>query len=91
MINLDDKKKNEYIGFHRNTAVCLDSFGIEYIPQNELNKIKDKSITHIIFRVQDDDPIKCGFYCITYIEYMLTGKTLLYYTNSSSLKICSLQ
>ena len=23
----------------------------------------------------------CGFYCITFIEYMLVGKTLLDYTN----------
>ena len=25
----------------------------------------------------------CGFYCIAFIEYMLTGKTLLDYINSS--------
>ena len=27
----------------------------------------------------------CGFYCIAFIEYMLVGKTLLYYTNLFSL------
>ena len=27
----------------------------------------------------------CGFYCITLIEYMLAGKTLLDYTNFFSL------
>ena len=27
----------------------------------------------------------CGFYCITFIEYMLSGKTLLDYTNLFSL------
>ena len=26
----------------RNTAVYFDSFGIEYIPQKVLNKVKDK-------------------------------------------------
>ena len=65
----------------RNTAVYFDSFGIEYIPQEVLNKIKDKSITHNIFRIQDNESIMCGFYCITFIEYMLSGKTLLDYTN----------
>ena len=25
--------------------------------------------------------IMCGFYCIAFIEYMLSGKTLLDYTN----------
>ena len=26
----------------------------------------------------------CGFYCLAFIEYMIVGKTLLYYTNSFS-------
>ena len=46
-----------------------------------MNKIKDKSITLNILRVQDNDSIMCEFYCIAFIEYMLAGKTLLDYTN----------
>ena len=38
----------------RHTAAYFDSFGIEYIPQEVLNKIKDKPITHKIFRTQDN-------------------------------------
>ena len=74
----------EHNGFHftdRNTAVYFDCFGIEYIPQKVLNKIKDKWITHNIFRIQDNESIMCGFYFIAFIEYMLTGKNLLDYTN----------
>ena len=66
------------------TKIQLDYFGpvgIEYIPQEVLNKIKDKSITHNIFRIQDNESIMCKFYCITFIEYMLAEKTLLDYTN----------
>ena len=59
----------------------FDYFGTEYIPQEALNKIKDKSITHNIFRVQVNESIISGFYCIDFIEYMLSGKTLLDYTN----------
>ena len=59
----------------------FDSVGIEYIPQELLNKIKDKSITHNIFRIQDNDSVIFGFYCIAFIDYMLAGKTLLDYTN----------
>ena len=55
------------------------------MPQGVLNKIKDKSITHNIFRIEDNDYIMCGFYCIAFIEYMVAGKTLLDYTNSFSL------
>ena len=50
----------------RNTAVHFDSVGIEYIPQEVLNKIKDKSITHNIFRIQDDSSIMCGF-CLLHL------------------------
>ena len=46
-----------------------------------MNKIRDKSITLNIFRIQDNESIMCGFYCIAFIEYMLSGKTLLDYTN----------
>ena len=45
----------------KNTAVYFDSFGTEYIPQEVLNNIRDKSITHNIFRIQDNKPIVCGF------------------------------
>ena len=57
MINLDDRKKSKgthwvslFIG--RNLTVYFDSFEIEYIPLEVLNKIKDKSITHNIFIMQ---------------------------------------
>ena len=66
------------------TKIQLDyfgPFGIEYIFQEVLNKIKDKLITHNIFRIQDNESIMCKFYCITFIEYMLAEKTLLDYTN----------
>ena len=60
--------------------MSFDSFGIEYIPLEVLNKIKDKSITRNIFRIQDDESIMCGCYCIALIEYMIEGKILLDYT-----------
>ena len=57
------------------------SFGIEYIPQEVLNKIRDKSIIHNIFRIKDNKSIMSGFYCIAFIEFMFAGKILLDYTN----------
>ena len=71
VMNLDDKKRK---GTHqvslfnvRNTAVYFDSFGIEDIPSEALKKIKDKSITCNAFRMQDNESILCGFYCIAFI------------------------
>ena len=58
-------------------SYVLDSFGIEYIPQEVLNEIKDKLITHKVFRIQDNESILCRFYCIAFIEYMLVRGTLL--------------
>ena len=85
VINLDDKKNK---GTHwvltfidRKKAVYFDSLGIEYIPQKVLNKIKDKSIIHNIYRIQHNNYVMWGFYCIVFIEYMLAGKTLLDCTN----------
>ena len=62
----------------RNAVVYSDFFGIEYVPQEVLSKIRDKSITHNIFKIQDDESLLCGFHCIAFIEYMLAGKTLLH-------------
>ena len=71
----------------RNTVVYFNSFGIEHIPQQVLHKIKDKSITHNIFRMQDSDSIIYGSYWIAFIEYMLAGKTLLDYSNLFFLQV----
>ena len=59
----------------------FDSFRIEYIAHEVLSKIKDKSITHSIFRIQSGYSVMWGCYCIAFIAYMLAGKTLLDYTN----------
>ena len=83
--NLDDKnsKRSHWVSLFidRNLAVYFDFFGIEYIPQNILNKIRYKSITRNIFRIQDNEFFMCGIYGIVFIEYMLAEKCLLDYTN----------
>ena len=62
-------------------AVYFDFFGIEYILQQVLDKVEDKSIMHNIFRIQDDDSVMCRFYCINFIKYMSAEKCLLDSTN----------
>ena len=90
IINLPRIKDRAYVSkskrwdslfIDRNTAVYFDSFGIEYSPQEVLNKIRDKWITQNILRIQDNESVMCGFCCITFIEYMPARKTLLDYTN----------
>ena len=71
------------IGFlyllNQNT-VYFDSFGAEHIPK-EINKFINNDIERSIFRIQADDSIMCGYFCIEFINYMLKGQTLLDYTN----------
>ena len=68
MVNLDDKKRNvpRWVSFFidRNTTVYFDTFEIEYITQEVLNKSKDKLILHNIFRAQSGDSVMCVFCCI---------------------------
>ena len=83
------KKKGTHwvsLFFDRSTVVYIDSSGNEYILEEVSNKVKDKSITRKMFRMEDDDSIMYGFYCITFIEYIFTEKHLLDNTNLFSLK-----
>ena len=68
----------------------FDCLGIEYIPQNILDKIKYKSITHSIL-CYFDDFIICRFYCVTLIEYINVEETFLDYTGlfSGIVKPCT--
>ena len=69
-------KKTHWVSLfiNKNITVYFDSFGIEYIPQEVLNEIRDKSITHNMVRIQDDKSIMCRFYWIAFIEYMPARK-----------------
>ena len=46
-----------------------------------LKKIRDKSITHSIFKIQDNKSIRWGFYCNAFIEYTLARKAFLDYSD----------
>ena len=61
-------------------TVYFDSFGVEHIPK-EINKFIHNEIKSNIFRIQAYDSIMSRYFCIEFINYLLKGKTLLYYTN----------
>ena len=91
VINLDDKdrKGTHWVSLFidRNTSVYFSSFGIEYISQEVSKKIRDKSISHNKFRIQDNDSIMYGFllYHFHRMYAVLAGKTFLDYTSLVSL------
>ena len=63
------KKKNEIVYF--------DSFGVEHIPKEIKKFISNKNIKANIYRIQANNSIMCGYFCIGFIDFMLEGKTLI--------------
>ena len=68
----------------KNEIVHFDSFG-EHIPKEIKEFIEktsgNKNIRANIFRIQENNSIMCGYFCIGFIDFMLAGKKLTDYTN----------
>ena len=65
----------------RYEVVYFDRFGVEYVPEEIKKFIGNKNIKANIFRVQANDSVMCGYFCIGFIDFMLAGKKLTDYTN----------
>ena len=65
----------------RNEIVYFDSFGVEYVPEEIKEFVGNKNIKANIFRVQANNSVMCGYFCIGLIGFMLAGKKLTYYTS----------
>ena len=84
VINLDEYSD---IGTHwvalwlyNNDVTYFDSFGVAHILKEIKKFIKNKNIKTNIFRIQANDSIMCGYFCIGFINFRLKGKSLLDYT-----------
>ena len=85
VINLDEYAD---VGTHwialfcnRNEIVYFDSFGVEHVPEEIKEFIGNKNIIANIFRVQANNSIMCGYFCVGFIDFMLAGKKLTDFTN----------
>ena len=67
----------------KNKIVYFDSFGVEYIPKEIKDFIEEfpgnKNIKTNIFRIEEDNSIMCGYFCVGFIDFMLAGKKLTDY------------
>ena len=85
VINLDHSKNTGthwvVIFVKEDGVIYFDTFGVEYIPKEIMERIKNKNIKTSIFRIQDYNSIMCGYFCILFIEYMLNDKNLTDFTN----------
>ena len=66
---------------NRNEIGYFDSFGVEHIPEEIKQFIRNKNIKAKIFRIQENNSIMCEYLCIWFIDFMLAGKKLTEYTN----------
>ena len=85
IINLDDYPD---LGTHWIALFCkkieiayFDSFGVEHIPEEIKEFTGNKNMKANIYRVQTNDSIMCGYFCIGFIGFMFASKTLTDYTN----------
>ena len=88
VINLD-----EYVdvGTHwialfcnKSEIVYFDNFGVEHVPEEIKEFVVNKNIKNNVFRVQANDSIMCGYFCIEFIDFILAGKKLTDFTNMLS-------
>ena len=68
-----------------NNVIYFDFFGVKHIPKKIRAFINNKNIKTNIFRIQAYESIMCEYFCIGFIDFMLSGKTLIEYTNIFSL------
>ena len=80
MINLDEYADvdTHWIALFCNGSkmVYFDSFGAKHVPQKIKKFIGNKNIIANIFRVQANNSIMCGYFCIVFTDFMLAGKKL---------------
>ena len=64
-----------------NNVTYFDCVGVEHIPKEIKEIIGNKNIITNIYRIQSYDSIRCGYFCIGFIDFMFKSKSLLDYTN----------
>ena len=88
LINLDEYAD---VGTHwtalfcnRSEIVCSDTFGAEHVPEEIKEFVENKSIIANFFRVQANNSTMCGYFCVGFIDFMLSGKKISDFTSMSS-------
>ena len=59
---------------NRSEIIYFDSFGVEHVPEEIKEFVGNKNIIANIFRVQANNSVMCGYFCIGFIDFMLAVK-----------------
>ena len=60
-----------------NEVIYFESFGVEDVPKEIKRFIGHKYIKANIFRIQADNSIMCGCFCIGFIDFMFARRSLI--------------
>ena len=66
---------------NRSEIVYFDTFVVQHVPEEIKEFVGNKNIIVNIFRVQANNSLMCGYFCIGFIDFMLAGKTLTDFTS----------
>ena len=61
-------------------GIYSDSFSVDHIPKQIIKFIGNKNFIRSIYRIKVYNSIIYGYFCIWIINFMLKGKSILYYT-----------
>ena len=85
VINLDEYGDvgTQWIVFYvkSNEFIYFDSFGIEHVPEEIERFVGHKNTKANIFRIQADNSIICGYFCIRFIDFIFAGRSLIDFTS----------
>ena len=88
VINLDEYADvgSHWIAFFCNKSeiVYFDSSGVEHAAEEIIELAGNKNIIANIFRVQANNSVMCGYFCIGFTDFMLAGKKLTNFTSMFS-------
>ena len=61
--------------------LILIFFGVEHVPKEIKKFIEHKNIKTNIFRIEADNSVRYGYFCIGFIDFMFAGKSLIGFTS----------
>ena len=66
---------------NRSEIIYFDNFGVEHVLEEIKEFVGNKNIIANIFRVQANNSVMCGYFCIGFIDFVLAGKKLTDFTS----------
>ena len=66
---------------NRSEIIYFDSFGVEHAPKEFKEFVGNKNIIAKNFRVQPNNLVMRGYFCIAFIHFVLAGKKLTDFTS----------